>query len=188
LSKKNSYVIIKNAMPDTPNPNFIPPSIEPAAVHKPTVVPSLLDNYLALITNSKDSKLFRQWYCLVDGQKTEVMDDGSFSCAFYVTSLLKLLDLAHEIQITVHRAISEMERSGWQTIAEPRRGAVVVWDAIPAEDQRWGRKVKHIGFCLGDGHAISASAKQRQIVVHPLDYRPILFYLWHAELDKTIKP
>lgn len=157
---------------------------QPIIANKPIVTPILRDNYFAIIKNSAGSHLFREWYCAVDGERKEVMHGGNFSCAFYVTSIMKLLDLASEIQITVHRAMAEMERSGWTRIDSPKPGAVVVWDAIPAEDTTWGTKAKHIGFCLDDGMAMSNDSKAGGPAVHPLDDRPVLAYYWHPKLEE----
>lgn len=153
---------------------------------KPTVVPLFFDNYLAVIKNSVGSTMFRNWYCEVDGVRQEVMRDGNFSCALYVTSILKMFGLVAEIQITVHRAIAELERDGWQKIAAPRLGAVIVWDAKPSnKDMEWHSSLaKHIGFCLDETMAVSHLGETQKPTQHSLTYRPILGYYWHHELEK----
>ena len=152
---------------------------------KPTVVPILFDNYISMIENSAGTNMFRHWYCLVNGARQEVMRDGNFACAFYVTSVLKLLDLVQDIQITVHRAMAELERSGWTPIDTPRKGAVVVWDAEPSQkDESWAVKTaKHIGFCLDAERAISNDSEGAGPKLHPLSYRPVLKYYWHPKFD-----
>ena len=157
---------------------------QPTPTHKPMVIPILRDNYFALIKNSAGSHLFREWYCAVDGERKEVMRGGNFSCAFYVTSIMKLLDLVREIQITVHRAIAEMEQSGWTHIDAPKPGAVVVWDAVATNDQTWNTKAKHIGFCLDANTAISNDSAAGGPTAHPLSDRPVLAYYWHPKLDE----
>lgn len=129
--------------------------------------------------------MFRNWYCGVDGVKQEVMRDGSFSCALYVTGILKIFGLIAEIQITVHRAIAELERNGWQKINAPRPGAVVVWDARPSEkDAAWHSSLaKHIGFCLDETTATSNSDASKSIAQHPIADRPVLAYYWNSKLD-----
>ncbi|MDE2019864.1 MAG: hypothetical protein KGJ13_05980 [Patescibacteria group bacterium] len=152
---------------------------------KPTVIPCFRDNYFALIENSEGTNMFRHWYCTVNGAKEDVMRDGNFSCALYVTGILKMLGLVDEVQITVHRAVSALERSGWQRIDGPRRGAIVVWDTQPSQkEEAWvSTAAKHLGFCLGENTAISNRDEAHAPIRHPLDYRPVLFCLWHPKLD-----
>jgi hypothetical protein len=147
---------------------------------KPTVVPLFFDNYMSVIEKSAGTNMFRDWYCTVNGEKQNVTKNGDLSCALYVSSLLRMFGLVNETQITVHRAIAEMERCGWRAITEPKRGAVVVWDERETET---GIQRKHIGFCLGNGNAISNRDEQGSPMIDKLDYRPILSYLWHTNLD-----
>ena len=146
---------------------------------KPVVIPLFFDNYISVIKNSVGTEMFRNWYCTVDGVKTEVLGDGNLSCPLYLTGVLKIFDLVHETQITVHRALKEMETSGWKEITKPQLGAVIVWGEKLGETGIH----KHMGFYLGENLAVSTNDKAKKVITHPLDYRPILNYLWHPKLD-----
>lgn len=145
---------------------------------KPIVVTLLPESYHAFIKGSEGSMMFRQWYCTVDGKRTEAMRNGELSCALYVTSILKIFDLIAQPEITVHRAIRAMKRRAWKPIARPRKGAVIVW----GEEQRNGEVHKHIGFYIGGGMAISNHSKRRAPAIHPFAYRPVTEILWNEKL------
>ncbi len=161
--------------------------METNEVKKPVVVPLFFDNYLAVVKNSAGSALFRNWYCLVDGERNDVVKDGKFSCALYVTALLKMFGLVDEIQITVHRAIAELERSGWKPTDRPTAGDIVVWDAQKAMESQWGNTsglAKHIGFCIDDGKAISYRHETASAQIDDVAYRAVLGYFHHEKLEQ----
>lgn len=152
-----------------------------------SVEPLLFENYIALIRSSIDSILFQKFYCSVNGRKVEVLDNGRLSCASYVTFILKLFSLVSDLQITVHRAMDDMKRSGWDEIQEPKVGAVVVWEEKRSEvDQTSAIQAsshKHIGFYIGNGQAVSNSSLTKAPVVHPWNFRPVYLILWHSKLE-----
>ncbi len=157
---------------------------------KVIVIPQKKRSMLAYIKASVDSKLFQQFYCSVDGKPLNVLRGGKLSCAFYVTSVLKIFSLIGDIQLTVHRALDDLQASGWYEITTPKPGCIVVW----AEEQNRSNtgadykkyyvgKHKHIGFFLGGGKAISNIGEKRVPTITPLRYRPVAFYLWHDLLN-----
>lgn len=151
------------------------------------VEPLLFENYIHLIRSSIDNPIFRKFYCSVNGKKTEVLDEGRLSCAAFVTFVLKLFSLVSDIQITVHRAMDDMKKNGWQVIQEPKVGAVIVWaekTSVIDKDSTINAPVhKHIGFYIGNGQAVSNSSMAKSPVVHLWDFRPVDSILWHTKLD-----
>ncbi|MEK7464317.1 MAG: hypothetical protein AAB617_00900 [Patescibacteria group bacterium] len=154
----------------------------------------LLQSYLAFIKNSVGSKAFQEFYCLVNGKKLEVLQRGRVSCAFYLTSVLKIFSLVKNIQITIHRALDEMERSGWRRIHKPRVGAIIVWEEIKSDKDKnskiFASSHKHMGFFVGNNRAVSTSTKKRVPIEHGLVYsggqksnRKIIAIYWHPRLN-----
>lgn len=151
------------------------------------VEPLFFENYIALIRSSMESKIFQKFYCSVNGKKTEVLDNGRLSCATFVTFVLKLFSLVSDIQITVHRAMDDMLKSGWYEVKEPRVGAIIVWAEKPsekdAESNIQASAHKHIGFYIGNHQAVSNSSLTKAPVVHAWDFRPIHSILWNDKLE-----
>ena len=59
------------------------------------------DNYLSMIENACGSKMWANAFCLVKGQKQDILGNGSVSCAYFVSSVLKLFDLIQRLHFTV---------------------------------------------------------------------------------------
>ncbi|HXF44021.1 MAG TPA: hypothetical protein VNK70_00965 [Candidatus Paceibacterota bacterium] len=110
-------------------------------------IPLFFDTYLAVIRNSVGSGLFRNLYAKVGGRKTDLLRNGKLSCAFYVSSILKLFDLIGGIHATVDSTIDDLRRSGWSKVTKPEAGSVLVWERLKGH--------KHIGFFIGAGRAVS---------------------------------
>ena len=135
---------------------------------KQKVIPILLDTYIAVIKNSVGSKMFRNSYAKINGKKTDILQNGMLSCAFFVSSILVLSKLIKEIHGTVDGTVKDLEQSGWQQIAKPKIGSVLVWEKIDFGNKNFH---KHIGFYIGNNKAISTNSfKKRQPAVHHWTY------------------
>ncbi len=134
---------------------------------KEKVVPQLYETYLAVINNAVGANLFRTMYALVNGTQQDLMRDGDLSCAFFVSSILKMFDQIGRVHGTVASTLKDMAEHGWQKTAELEKGAVVVWEE--KVDER-GEAHKHLGFYLGDALAVSNNAKTRTPQKHHYTY------------------
>ena len=155
------------------------------------VVPLLFESYLSFIRLSVGSKSFQQFYCRVNGKKLEVMRDGQLSCAFFASAVLKLFSLIGNVQLTVHRTMDDLMKSGWRPIKRPRIGCVIIWDEdvySERQDETYRKayvgRHRHIGFYVGGGKAISSRKEKRTPTVHAWKFRPVEMLLWHPRLDK----
>src|ERR1700694_971831 len=75
--------------------------------------------YLQLIRNSVGTSMFRNFYIRYpDGKEVDAMSDGSNSCAFYVSSVLKLFNLQSDIHGTVNSVLKDLEQNSWIAIPE----------------------------------------------------------------------
>jgi hypothetical protein len=63
----------------------------------PTVIPLSFETYLAVIENSIGSLVFKNLYVEIDGVQKDATEDGYFSCAFFVSSVLTMFKYTKEI-------------------------------------------------------------------------------------------
>ena len=136
-------------------------------VKKQKVTLNLFDTYLTVIRNSVGSKIFRNFYAEVDGKKTDIMKNGIYSCAWFVSSLLYLLKLIKQPHATVDGTIKDLKQSGWKKIKKPKIGSVLLWELIDCGNNEFHR---HIGFYVGNNKAVSTSQKLKCPVIHHWTY------------------
>jgi hypothetical protein len=126
------------------------------------------ETYLAMIKNSPGTRMFNN--LLVKNRKTgevqDVMKSGAYSCAFYVSSVLTILDMIDKAHSTVKTVIEKIEENdNWDKVAtsDLSPGDVVVWEDITYEN---GEVVPHIGFYLDEKTAVSTSWTKREVSSH----------------------
>lgn len=145
----------------------------------------VFDTYLAVIKNSVGSKMFRNFYVKVGGKKTDIMRNGMYSCAFYVSSILALFKMIKETHGTVNSTIEELRKHGWRKIKTPKPGSVLVWEAV---DFGGGDIHKHIGFYIGNGEAVSNNYKLGSPAKHNWKFggkRKVEAILWKTDSVKN---
>jgi hypothetical protein len=130
----------------------------------PVVEVNLLKSYLARIQNSVGSKMFRNLYAKVDGKERDILDNGSLSCAIFVSIILQSFELIKKPHATVVELIKDMEVSGWKKSRNLKVGDVLIWEAIDQTGN--GVKHLHVGFYVGNDKAISNSTDKRVPVKH----------------------
>jgi len=121
----------------------------------------------ALIKNSLNSTLFRNFYVNINGQKVDVMDNGRLSCAFYVSTLLVMVGLIKKVHGTVFELIKDLDRSEWDKIKTPQIGSILVWEEIIDKKKE---KHLHIGFYIGNKKAVSNNSKKGCPQIHHFTY------------------
>jgi hypothetical protein len=147
----------------------------------------IFETYIKVIRNSVGANIFRNYYALVDGKKKDVMQDGTFSCAFFASFVLKLFDLIDGFHWTVEGTIRDMEKNGWYKIKRPKVGSVIIWEKeFSKNDGNWH---KHIGFYIGNKKAISNDPfKKKTPQIHSYNYngkRKIEAIYWNDKLIKN---
>lgn len=141
------------------------------------------DTYLAVVRNSIGSNMFRNLYAEVDGEKTDILNNGELSCAYFVSSVLYLFKLVDAVHATVSGTEKDLENSGWTEIEEPKAGAVLVWGEI---DFGGGSLHRHIGFYTGDDKAVSNDYKTGTPQEHDWKFngeRKLEKILWNTKLQ-----
>lgn len=162
------------------------------------VEPLLLKSLLQVARASAGSSMFRRYYCRVNGKETEVMRDGNLSCAFHISSLLRIFGLVRDTHITVNRLLDDMLASGWKKTKELQPGNVIVWEAKGADPKRMKKdknvyypRVRHAGIYLGSGKAVSNRSEVmgngkalRVPMIHSATHAPIEMILRHPKLKR----
>ena len=110
-----------------------------------------VDTYLAMIRGSVGSQAYRSMYAIINNKKTNIVEDGALSCAFFVSHILLWFQLIHEPHARVAGTLHDMKASGWVLTRTPKEGDILVWDIA--------KEHAHIGFFLGEDRAISNSSK-----------------------------
>ena len=133
------------------------------------------ETYLKAIENSVGSRIFNSLIVKFrdSDQTSDILGDGEFSCAFFVSSILAMfgvLDKPRATVISLKDIISKDEK--WSTVSETEAqpGDVVFYEAVEHES---GNVHEHVAFVTGSGQAVSTDYKQKQVVQHDLKYRQI---------------
>jgi excinuclease UvrABC ATPase subunit len=127
----------------------------------------IFKNYLALVTNSVGSRLFKNHYLRMGRKTVDIMRDGDVSCAYFVSSTLVLATLMSSTHATVASTVKDLEKSGWKRIQKPKVGSILVWEE---KEQTKGDPHKHIGFYMGKNQAISNDFKRGVPAKHHYTY------------------
>lgn len=125
------------------------------------------DTYLAMIQGSIGSQAYRKAFALVDGVRTDLVNNGEYSCAFFVGDLLLRFKLTKEPHLRVQGLVKDLIDCGWIETSSPQPGDVIVWDPIVESD---GKEHLHVGFYMGHDQAISNSTSKRSPGDHHWTY------------------
>ena len=128
------------------------------------------ETFLKAVENSVGSRLFNSLYIKDqrDGKANDILEDGVYSCAFFVSSLLYLAGTLDKLHATVRGLRDAFEKNDhWQNVSadsmEP--GDVIFWEKIKFDD---GTENAHVGFAIDEREAVSTDYRQRVIVRHPI--------------------
>lgn len=150
-----------------------------AAKTKPSIL--LAPTYLRLIRASVNSGIFQTLYVQIGNKQVDILENGNLSCAFFVSSILKLFSLIKDTHATVSGTERDLARSGWQRIKKPQIGCVIIYAPTKFPD---GSIHRHIGFFIGRNKAISNNYRTRVPSRHIWNKRPVESLWWHEKLNK----
>jgi hypothetical protein len=128
------------------------------------------ESYLKAIENSIGSRLFNSLIvCYKDsGRIVDILNDGEYSCAFFVSALLYLFDAIDKPHATVRRLLETLEKDeDWKAISidTAKPGDVIFWEKIRFDD---GSENEHVGFVLEKGEAVSTDYRKKLVGRHDL--------------------
>jgi len=129
----------------------------------------IYDSYIKMIKNSAGTRMFRNLYLEINGEKFDAAQDGKFSCAFFVSNILLIWELISEGHANVPSTTKDMLKNGWRKISSDKAkpGDVIVWEKKMGTD---GLMHYHNGFYIGNKKAISTSDKTKTPIIHNWDY------------------
>lgn len=129
------------------------------------------ETYLKMIKNSIGIKLFNSLFVKFknSGKIIDILDNGIYSCAFFVSSILALLKYLDSPHTTVKSTREALIKKKWKRIRKGpiQLGDVLIWEEITFPD---GTKNQHIGFALNKKQAVSTSYKKRKVVKHHITF------------------
>lgn len=128
------------------------------------------ETFLKVIENSTGTRLFNSLFVRFKdtGKISDVLNDGMYSCAFFVSSILYLLQAIDKPHATVKSVKEAFEKDkNWQKVGEDdiQSGDVIFWEKIKFDD---GSENAHIGFALNISEAVSTDYKNKVITRHPI--------------------
>ena len=123
------------------------------------ITPAPRETYLAVIKSLPGTKIFQALYVTIDERKLiNVVENGSLSCAFVVSSVLKMFNLIDNVHGTVAGVVREAPKYGWEITKSPMVGDLVVWPVLEGHP--------HIGFYLDENTCVSNSSRLGYPAVH----------------------
>ena len=126
------------------------------------------ESYLKAIENSVGSKIFNSLIVRFKdtGKITDVLAEGVYSCAFFVSSLLYLSKTTDKPYSTVTNLQQHLDKKrGWNKVEDIEPGDVIFWEKITFED---GSENAHVGFALNKSEAVSTDYKNKMVARHQL--------------------
>lgn len=128
------------------------------------------ETYLKTIENSVGSKIFNSLIVRFkdSGKVVDILNDGMYSCAYFVSCVLYLFGLIDKPNTTVNTLKEKLEKNDkWKKVGldaiEP--GDVVFFEKITFEDRT---ENAHVGFSLNKQEAVSTDYKNKIVTRHPL--------------------
>ena len=121
------------------------------------------------IKNAPGTKLFNSLMVRLkdSGEIQDILNDGEYSCAFFVSSLLYISDLIDKPRVTVDSLERYLKEHATEIdLADAKEGDIVVWEKQTFPD---GGVHGHIGFLLGSKEAISTNFRVKHVERHAID-------------------
>ena len=125
------------------------------------------ETYLRMIENSIGTKQFSSIIVKRNGsdETEDILQNGNYSCAFFVSSLLTICRMLKEPRTTV-KGVREniLSSPQWEEIySEVSPGDIIFWEKVKFDN---GSENEHVGFAFNSHEAISTSDKERMVVRH----------------------
>jgi len=130
-----------------------------------------LFNLLSQIIRSVGQPMPSYYMQRPDGSMVDMLDSAN-GCAAYVSRQLNGMDAVNNPKLidgqhgTVSSTVRALEVAGWEKVPageSPKPGDVIVWE----KQQQVDGAHAHIGFCLGNGEAVSTNYLTLAVARHP---------------------
>ncbi len=128
------------------------------------------ETYLKMIENSPGTRLFNSVivrYKDTDNIK-DICNNGEFSCAVFVSSVLYLTHYLNNVSATVLSLQKHLKESGWKIVHNKiQPGDIIIWEPVVFANSTHN---KHIGFALSATKAVSTSWQTQQVEKHHITF------------------
>lgn len=124
----------------------------------------LQQSYISMIKNSIWTSMFKNNFFELDWKKIDILKNWSDSCAYFVSSVLKIFALIENIHATVDGTVKDILKYWWK---EYRWKEIPIWAILVWEVKN---EHKHIWFYVWNKKAISNSSSKKVVVQHSRDY------------------
>ncbi|NTV22480.1 MAG: hypothetical protein HGB03_02860 [Candidatus Yonathbacteria bacterium] len=128
------------------------------------------ETYLKAVENAVGTRMFNSLFVRFsdDREAKDILNDGMYSCAFFVSAVLYLSDMLDKPYATVASLLGSLEKdTRWRQvdIGDIKAGDVIVWEKIRFDD---GSENAHTGFGVTGTEAVSTDYKQKMVARHPI--------------------
>ena len=135
------------------------------------------ETYLKCLENASGSRLFNSLFVQFQdsGSIEDILNDGEYSCAFFVSNVLFLFGCITKPVVTVESLVKVLQNdTRWSIVKfdDLQPGDVIIWEKVKFED---GSENAHSGFALTTDTAVSTSSKEKMITQHPINNRGVDF-------------
>ncbi|HCI48564.1 MAG TPA: hypothetical protein DEZ09_01795 [Holosporales bacterium] len=136
----------------------------------PNIQKLLKETYLKAIENSVGSRLFNSVLVKFKdtGKIADVLGSGTYSCAFFVSSILYLFQSIDRPHTTVASVIKSLDANKCWSRVDPNKieaGDVIFWEKIKFDDDS---ENAHVGFAISENEAISTDYRQKNVARHTI--------------------
>ncbi|MES2007207.1 MAG: hypothetical protein V4436_03850 [Patescibacteria group bacterium] len=103
------------------------------------------------------------------GEVQDVCNNGEYSCAFFVSSLLTLTSYLERPRATVaglRASLLSLSLERVASVEDVWPGDIIFWEKIVFDN---GQANEHVGFVITKSRAISTSFKKRMVVEHDIE-------------------
>lgn len=129
------------------------------------------ETYLMMLENSIGSKLFNSIIIKNEnGEVKDLLNDGEYSCALFVSGVLYLNIMTQRTRSTVNNLEKDLsENQSFVHIEDQNKiepGDILIWESVTFED---GSQNRHVGFVISKDEAISTDYIKKHVVKHPIN-------------------
>lgn len=139
-------------------------------VKKPQMTPLYFETFVRAAENAPGTGLFRSLIVRNEaGKEIDVLQDGEYSCAYFVSSLLLLAKFLSEPCTTVDSLEKRLTEAWWEKRGTDGilAGDVLIWERETFSD---GTSNRHAGIAISATEAVSTSYIIKNVERHHITF------------------
>lgn len=126
------------------------------------------ETYIKMVENAVGSRMFNSILVKENDEIRDLLNDGEYSCAVFVSSVLTLQQLLAKPRTTVKNLEADIAESTHFTEVpngNVQPGDILFWESVTYED---GTANRHVGIAVSHTEAVSTNYIQKCVTRHPL--------------------